>query len=61
MGWRMKNFNILGVHRKIQVLERVHEKSIYRGDCLKREGLGQFVDLRGGAWQERGGGVFEGG
>ena len=57
----MKNFNILGVHRKIQVLERVHEKSIYRGDCLKREGLGQFVDLRGGAWQERRGGVFEGG
>ena len=55
----MKNFNILGVHRKIQVLERVHEKSIYRGDCLKQ--LGQFVDLRGGAWQERRGGVFEGG
>ena len=28
----------------------------------KKEGLGQFADLRGrGAWQERGGGVFEGG
>ena len=26
----------------------------------KKGGLGQFVDLRG-AWQERGGGVFEGG
>ena len=23
-------------------------------------GLGQFADLRGEAWQERGGGVFEG-
>ena len=33
-----------------------------RGDCLKRGGgFGQFVDSRGGAWQERGGGVFEGG
>ena len=30
------------------------------GDCLKREGLGQFVGLRG-AGQERGGGVYEGG
>ena len=38
-----------------------HEKPICRGDCLKRGGgLGQFVDSRG-AWQERGGGVFEGG
>ena len=33
------------------------------GHCLKRGKLGQFVGLRGGgvAWQERGGGVFEGG
>ena len=30
------------------------------GDCLKREGLGQFVGLRG-AGQEIGGGVYEGG
>ena len=30
------------------------------GDCLKRGGLGQFANLRGGgAWQERVGGVFE--
>ena len=34
--------------------------NIYRGNCLKR-GLGQFADLRGGPWQKRGGGVFEGG
>ena len=36
-----------------------HEKPIWRGDCRKMGWLGQFVDLRG-AWQERGGGVFEG-
>ena len=37
-------------------------KNQYIGeDCLKR-GLGQFAHLRGGGgWQERGGGVFEGG
>ena len=33
----MKNFNILGAHRKIRVLKGgFHEKPIYRGDCLKR-------------------------
>ena len=49
----MKNFNIFGVHQKTQVLGGgVHEKPIYRGGCLKRGGLGQFADLRGGgAWQ----------
>ena len=43
----MKNFNILGVHRK-------------KGGLPKKRGLGQFADLRG-AWQERRGGVLEGG
>ena len=48
MVLRMKNFNILGVLRKIWLVEvGAHEN-------------GQFVDLRG-AWQKRGGGVFEGG
>ena len=57
----MKNFNIVGVHWKIQILEGVYEKPIYRGNCLKR-GFGQFADLRGGGGlPERGGGVFEGG
>ena len=42
----MKNFDIFGVHWKITVLVRVHEKLV--GDCLKRR-----------AWQERGGGVFD--
>ena len=42
MGWEMKNFNILGIHRKIQVLREggVDEKPIYRGgDCLKMGSL----------------------
>ena len=57
----MKNFNIFGVHGKIQVLERgFHEKPIYRGDCLKRRWFGQFADLRGAEFGKKGG-VFEGG
>ena len=37
-------------------------KNKYRGrHCLKNGGLGQFADLKGGTWQGRGGGVFEGG
>ena len=31
----MENINIIGVHSKIGLLVRVHEKAIYRGDCLK--------------------------
>ena len=37
-----------------------HEKPIEGVDFLKRGELGQFADISG-AWQERGGGVFEGG
>ena len=29
-------------------------KNQYIGGLPKKGGLGQFVDLRGGAWQERG-------
>ena len=40
MGFRMKNFDILGVHGKVRVLQGggggFHEKPIYRWDCLKR-------------------------
>ena len=36
MRLRMKNFNILRVQWKIQFLERVHEKPIYKADCLKK-------------------------
>ena len=38
----------------------VHEKPIYRGELPKKEGLGEFTDLSGGAWQKRGGGVLRG-
>ena len=38
---------------------RIHEKPpIYREDCLKRRGLGQFADLRRGLATKRGGGSF---
>ena len=32
----------------------VHDKPVYRGDCLKGGGLGQFADLRGGLARKRG-------
>ena len=65
MVLRMKNFDILGVHWKIQLLVGggggVHKKPIYRGDCWKGGGgLGQFDNLRG-AWQEKWGWYFWGG
>ena len=50
----MKNFNIFGVHGKDRILGGEE------GGLSKKGGLGQFVDLREGAWQERGDGVFEG-
>ena len=39
-------------------------KNQYGGELSKKGTLGQFADLKGGgggAWQERGVGVFEGG
>ena len=57
MVLRMKNFNIFGVT----------EKSNFQGAGSRETNiepkmgvLGQFPDLKGGAWQERGGGVLEG-
>ena len=60
MELRMKNFNIMGVHRKIQFLGGGVMKNQYTGgNYLKRGGgLGQVSDLRG-ACRRRGGGVFE--
>ena len=52
----MKNFNIMGVTRKIRLFGT--QKAIYRGNFLKR-GLGQFADLRGGLAEKSGGHVFE--
>ena len=49
MRWMMKKFTILGLHGKIRVLRRgVHEKPIYRGDCLKREGAWTVCRFKGG-------------
>lgn len=57
---RMKNFNILGVHWRIQVLGgEVHEKPIYRGG-LPKKGEMDKLQIKRGAYQEKGGG-FEGG
>ena len=47
----MKNFNILKVHWKIQLLGGGSCKTTTEGG-LSVKGLGQFADLRGGAWQE---------
>ena len=47
MGLRMKNFNIMGIHWKIQFL-RVHEKPIYRGNCIKKEGGGRGMFMTWG-------------
>ena len=45
MVMRMKNFNILGVHWKIQLLGRGSQKtSIEGGIASKGGGLGQFAD-----------------
>ena len=52
MWLRMKDFYIFGVHWKIQFLGGVHEKPIYRGDCLKRVGL-DSLQIQWGSWQER--------
>ena len=58
----MKNFSITGVHWKIQFLVGVPKKPMYRGELPKKEGLGQFPDLRGGGvGKKEVGGVFEGG
>ena len=59
MGLRMKNFNIMGVHWKIQFLSGgggSHKKPIYiyREDLPEKGGLGQFADLRGGLAEKEG-------
>ena len=51
----MRNSNIMGGSLK-NLIFRVgaHEKSIYRGNCLKRGWLGQFSDLSGGLAKKKG-------
>ena len=59
MVLRMKNFNIFKVHWKIRLLGGGgSQKTIYRGDCLKRGCLGHFVDLMGGLGKTEGGGLI---
>ena len=53
----MKNFNILKVYWKIQLLGGGSCKTTTEGG-LSVKGLGQFADLRGGGGLARGGGVF---
>ena len=59
MGLRMKNFNIMGVHWKIQ-FSRVGftKKPIYRGDCLRRGAwtVFRFKEILGKKKGGRGGG-----
>ena len=57
MGWKIKNFNIFAVQRKIWFLGGFTKKPKYKEICLKKGGL-DSVDLRG-VWQESWGGVFE--
>ena len=59
----MKNFNILSFHWKIQLIGGEFTKNRYRRRMPKRGGGGGWTVCRfkGGAWQERGGGVFWGG
>ena len=55
----MKNFSTLGVHWKIELLGGGSRKNnIEGGDCLKW-GAWTVCWFKGGAWQERGGGVLE--
>ena len=55
MVLRTKNFNIFGVHWKIQLLRGGSRKTNTEGgECLKRGGLGLSADLEGGGVFERG-------
>ena len=42
MGLTMKNFNILGIHLKIQLLVGEFTKNWYRGGLPKKGGLDSF-------------------
>ena len=56
MGWKIKIFNILGVHGKIRVSGGgSHEKLIFRGELPKGGLAGKkwVVFLRGGGGGER--------
>ena len=54
MGLRMKNFDILGVHWKIQLLGGSSQKTDIEGGTAYKVGLGKLADLRGGLARKRG-------
>ena len=63
MVLRMKNFNIFGDHRKIQLLGggRSRKTNIEEGLPKRGRRLGEFADLRGARLGKKvEGGVFEG-
>ena len=63
MRLRMKNFYVLGVHWKIQLLGGDSQKNNIEGrlgDCLKR-GAWTVCRFKGGLGKKEGVGVFEGG
>ena len=54
MGLRMKNFDILRVHWKIQLLGGSSQKTDIEGGTAYKVGLGKLADLRGGLARKRG-------
>ena len=60
IGSTLKSFDIIRVHWKIRFLGGEGSRKTKRGNCLKRERLGQFADLRG-AWRKKGGVFLRGG
>ena len=50
MGLKIKNADIWAFTEKSTFREGVHKKPIPRGELPKKGGLGQFSDLRRGAW-----------
>ena len=46
MGLRIKNFNIIGIHKKVRFLWGIL-KNQYIGGLPKKWGFGEFADLRG--------------
>ena len=57
MVFRMKNFNILGVHWKIQFLRGVTKHLYRKGEIAQKRGTG----LRGGLGKGHGGCFWQGG
>ena len=55
-----ENFSYYGASLKNPIFreEEVNKNQYIRGNCLKRVGL-DSLQIEEGAWQKRGGGVFE--